>query len=437
LLRRVAVVLTAAAALTAVPSLASTTGVVKPVLHSTLLTAHDVVTGLTNERLVGVTWPRGTASVAVRWHTRAGWGAWKTPEQDTLASPVGIPGTVPMWRPTGADRLELETAGTGLRLVRVADGALHQVLGAAPAHAATGQAVLGEVGSRADWGADESMVRRAPSYAAQVVAVTVHHTDDLNGYQPQDVPAIIRADYAYHVQGRGWSDLGYNLLVDAYGRIWEGRRGGLSRATIGAHAEGFNTGTLGVSMIGDMTKTTASPAARKAFARVIAYAATTWHFDPLGSVQIRSGGSPRFPAGRVVTLPRVFGHGQTGITDCPGSLQGDLPALARLSLVALQDAPRILRTSVENAPVHAPTPATVRGTLSTAASWTVTLYDSTNNVLVATQGTDAKPTLSWDGTANGLPVLPQTVRWRITATDGFHDPVATSATFQVGLPFLS
>ena len=73
----------------------------------------------------------------------------------------------------------------------------------------------------------------------------------------------------------------------------------------------------------------------------------------------------------------------------------------------------------------------------TTASWTVTLYDSTNNVLVATQGTDAKPTLSWDGTANGLPVLPQTVRWRITATDGFHDPVATSSTFQVGLPFLS
>jgi uncharacterized protein with LGFP repeats len=265
----------------------------------------------------------------------------------------------------------------------------------------------------------------------------VHHTDDLNGYQPQDVPAIIRADYAYHVQGRGWSDLGYNLLVDQYGRIWEGRRGGLGRATIGAHAEGFNTGTLGVSMIGDMTKTTASPAARTAFAKVIAYAATTWHFDPQSTVQLRSGGSPRFAAGRIVRLPRVFGHGQTGITDCPGSLQQDLASLAKLSRLVLKDPPRIVSTSVQNAPVHAPTPATVSGTLSIPASWTATLYDSSNNVIVAATGTDAHPTLSWDGTSGGLPVLPQTVHWRITATDGFHDPVATSATFQVGLPFLA
>ena len=434
--RRVAVVLTAAAALTAVPSFAGTTGVVKPIVHGALLTATDTVTGLTDERMIGVTWPKGTATVVLRWHTKQGWGGWATAEQDTAASPVGIPGTEPLWRPTGADRVELRTSRPGLRLVRVADGVLHQVFGATAAHAATGRAVLGEVGSRADWGADESAVRHAPSYASAVVAVTVHHTDNINGYQRKDVPALIRADYAYHVQTRGWNDLGYNLLVDQYGGIWEGRRGGLGRATIGAHAEGFNTGTLGVSMIGDLTKTTASPAARRALAKVIAYAATTWHFDPLGSVQIRSGGSPRFEAGRVVTLPRVFGHGQTGITDCPGSLQGDLPALARLSLVALQDAPRILRTSVENAPVHAPTPATVSATLSTAASWTATLYDSSNAVIVATTGSDAHPTLSWDGTANGLPVLPQTVRWRITATDGFHDPVATTATFDVGLPLV-
>jgi hypothetical protein len=92
---------------------------------------------------------------------------------------------------------------------------------------------------------------------------------------------------------------------------------------------------------------------------------------------------------------------------------------------------------VQNAPVHAPTPATVSGTLSIPASWTATLYDSSNNVIVATTGADTHPTLSWDGTSGGLPVLPQTVRWRITATDGFHDRVATSATFQVGLPFLA
>ena len=435
-LRRCLLVLTAAVALQTVPSLAGNpAGPVKAVVHSTLLTATDTVTKLTDERLVGVTWDSGTADVRLRWHTPQGWGAWETAEPDP--SDEGRPGTEPQWRPPAADGVQVRTDRPGLRLVTVADGVVRKVRGAV-AEAATGRAALGEVHSRAGWGADESIRRGAPKYAGSVVAVTVHHTANHNGYRPSDVPAIIRADYAYHVQGRGWGDLGYNLLVDQFGGIWEGRYGGLGRATIGSHAQGFNVGTLGVAMIGDLTSTTASLAAERALAKVVAYASSTWHFNPTATVRIRSGGSPRYPDGRVVTLPRVFGHGQTSVTQCPGSLQSRLTTIAALSKRVLAPAPRIVRTSVDGVPVHTPTPATISGKLSESVSWMLTLYDDQQTLLAAVRGTHDHPALSWDGTRNGLPVLPgSTVSWRLVASDGFHDPAIRTGSFEVGLPSLT
>ena len=81
--------------------------------------------------------------------------------------------------------------------------------------------------------------------------VFVHHTDTPNGYAPGDVPAIIRSIYTYHVRSNGWNDIGYNFLVDAYGRVYEGRAGGIDRPVIGAHTEGFNTGSVGIAVIGN------------------------------------------------------------------------------------------------------------------------------------------------------------------------------------------
>ncbi|MEK8227997.1 hypothetical protein NKG05_20780 [Oerskovia sp. M15] len=66
----------------------------------------------------------------------------------------------------------------------------------------------------------------------------VHHTAGNNGYASSDVPTIIRGIYSYHVLSRGWPDIGYNFLVDRFGRIWEGRAGGIDRAIVGAHAAG-------------------------------------------------------------------------------------------------------------------------------------------------------------------------------------------------------
>ncbi len=51
---------------------------------------------------------------------------------------------------------------------------------------------------------------------------------------------MIRGMYRYHTQKLGWSDIGYNFLVDRFGRIWAGRAGGVERPVRGAHTLGFN-----------------------------------------------------------------------------------------------------------------------------------------------------------------------------------------------------
>ena len=77
--------------------------------------------------------------------------------------------------------------------------------------------------------------------------VFIHHTDTPNGYAEADVPAIIRSIYIYHVRSNGWNDIGYNFLVDAYGRVFEGRAGGIDQPVIGAQTLGFNTGSVGIA----------------------------------------------------------------------------------------------------------------------------------------------------------------------------------------------
>ncbi|MCW2607021.1 MAG: repeat protein, partial [Frankiales bacterium] len=389
-------------------------------------------------------------TVRARWHTPAGWTAWTLAEDDSAepdaAERDGVRlGTEPLWRPPLADQVELDVRGTqtGVRLVRVTDGVQHSVrrFGGARAEAATGAALLGDVRSRAEWGADESMRSGRPSYASTVKAVVVHHTAGRNEYSRDEVPAVIRADYAYHVRGRGWSDLGYNLLVDRFGRIWEGRYGGIGKATIGAHAQGFNTGTLGVSMLGDATRTNPGPQVTRALAQVTAYAAATWRFDPTTSVTLRSGGSPKFRSGQRVTLKRVFGHKETGQTACPGVLQDRLGAVRAGAKTLLGPAPRILSVTVSERPLGVPVPVDVKATLSRSTPWRVALRDARNRVVANAAGEDAAPELIWsglvplaDGQPGVLPAPPGRYTWTVVADNGFQAPARRSGVIEVKVP---
>lgn len=50
----------------------------------------------------------------------------------------------------------------------------------------------------------------------------------------------------WHVKDRGWSDIGYHFLIDRDGKVGVGR----PIEKVGAHTQGHNTGTIGISLFG-------------------------------------------------------------------------------------------------------------------------------------------------------------------------------------------
>jgi hypothetical protein len=163
-----------------------------------------------------------------------------------------------------------------------------------------------EIRTRAQWGADEGMRSNEPSYG-QVRAGFVHHTVNANVYRRRDVPAIIRGIYAYHTQSRGWNDIGYNFLVDRFGRIWEGRYGGVTRAVIGAHTYGYNDVAFAMSAIGDFDKARPPRAVLDAYARLFAWKLA---IHGVAIPSRRDLGDRVFPA--------ISAHRDAGNTACPG-----------------------------------------------------------------------------------------------------------------------
>lgn len=162
--------------------------------------------------------------------------------------------------------------------------------------------------SRAQWGADERMRNKSSLKYGEVHAAFVHHTVNANGYTKKQVPSIIRGIYAYHTQSRGWSDVGYNFLVDRFGRIWEGRAGGVDRPVVGAHTLGYNDYAFAMSAIGNFETAQPTAALIDAYARLFA-----WKLSLHGI----AGGATRQVVGSR-TFPAINGHRDAGSTACPG-----------------------------------------------------------------------------------------------------------------------
>lgn len=449
--RRLVVVLTLTLAAPIAPVLASP---VPPVVEAAVRevplgvgeTVQQVADGV---QLVGVTWDAGSPQVSVRWRTPAGWTEWEGAEPSDAVDESDLadtrPGTEPVWRPRDADLVAVRVDGAvdGAEMVAVGDGEVRGggvTFGLPTADAAIEHHNLGTVQTRADWGADERMRRGAPSYASTVRAVVVHHTAGGNDYRPEDVPARLRADYAYHVRARGWADLGYNLVVDKWGRLWEGRAGGLDRAVIGTHAAGFNTGTFGVSVMGDYTKATAGRDVTNALARVAAHAARTWRFNPAGWTSMRSGGSPRYANGAVVQLPTVHGHRDTGRTACPGQLYDLLQLVRDRAQMLLAGPPAVTALTVDGVPVHAPEPMTIDAQLSRDAWWALFVHDSSGREVARTGGRSTAPSLSWDGQQpSGVDGQPSPApagryRWTLEVDDAIHPVQRRTEEFEVANP---
>ncbi|MDN4175027.1 FG-GAP-like repeat-containing protein [Nocardioides sp. SOB77] len=304
---------------------------------------------------VGVTWRHGqeiaddAISFQVRTETDGDWSGWAAmayhdehgPDPDSAEARHARPGTDEMFVGE-VDRVQVRVRSEAgvpqdLRLAVVDPGHASVVAHERPALHATGGAVgdatdaagttaateeadgalalraatytpRPTVYSREQWGANEALRGKTqPSYY-EVHAGFVHHTVNANDYTRAEVPGILRSIYAYHTQSRGWSDVGYNFLVDRFGRIWEGRYGGIDRPVVGAHTLGYNENSFAMSAIGNFDVAKPGSAMVQAYGALFAWKLSLHGVDASSPTQL---------VGRK-TFRAINGHRDAGSTACPG-----------------------------------------------------------------------------------------------------------------------
>ena len=154
-----------------------------------------------------------------------------------------------------------------------------------------GLAADGLVVTRSQWGARS----RSCGPTHQPNRLTIHHTDTPNN-DSISMPARVRQIQNYHINTRGWCDVGYHFLIGQDARVYQGR----VENVLGAHAAGANTDNVGISFIGTFDDAAPSPAMLDAAARIMKSMSRTY--------------------GIALNRDRVQGHRQVGTTDtsCPG-----------------------------------------------------------------------------------------------------------------------
>ena len=317
---------------------------------------------------LGVTWPEraqvGGLGAQVRTRTDGEWSKWidlkpsdSAPDAGTADAARAVRGGTDPVSIGNADAVQLAFTATakggpkGLSLALIGSAekpAAGGVVGSSAVGSTTGgEAIIQTVGysdavvqadaaptviTRAAWGAPAQAC--TPDVASTLVGATVHHTADPNTYTTvAQAETQIRNDAVYHINQLGWCDLGYNFVVDKWGNIYEGRANSLTQAVVGAHAGGFNTGTVGVAMLGTYDAAP-SAATQQSVAQIIGWRLGYYGVDPKGSMTYYTGdgGVGARYHNQNVALPRVFGHRDVWFTACPGN--GGYSALPNIRAMA-------------------------------------------------------------------------------------------------------
>ena len=201
--------------------------------------------------------------------------------------------------------------------------------------------------SRAGWGADERIrfdqwgEERWWSQYFPLQKLIVHHTAGANG--DPNPAATVRAIYHYHAVTQNWGDIGYNYLVDAQGRIYEGRHSreywngatptsdnAAGKVISGGHALYHNAGTMGIALLGNFTSQPPTTAARSSLVNLLTWAAGTHGINPTGATTYVNPVN-----GYVRTTHNIAGHRDYNQTGCPGQrLYALLPSI-RTSVASL------------------------------------------------------------------------------------------------------
>lgn len=192
--------------------------------------------------------------------------------------------------------------------------------------------------TRTEWGCPWGQTSGPNTLTPTVPTHLIVHHSFSPGNDITDWAAAVRGVWNYHVNSNGWSDIGYNWLIDPKGVIYQGRAWvDTNDNTQGAHFCGYNGRTMGVCMLGDFNSITPTDAALRSLVRLLAYRAFRNSINPRG-VSFHQGSSR--------TLNNISGHRDGCSTDCPGNvLYAQLPTL-RNRVFALLNPPVVERPMV-------------------------------------------------------------------------------------------
>ena len=134
--------------------------------------------------------------------------------------------------------------------------------------------------------------------------VTVHHEGSTPFWATDQAGSAARVEQVRraHVNGNGWGDIGYHVVIDRAGRAWEGR----SLSSQGAHVSQTNEHNIGVMLLGNFQEQSPSQQQLASLAAVLQGMKATY----------------RVPRGRFYT------HRELKPTQCPGrNLQPSVDAI--------------------------------------------------------------------------------------------------------------
>lgn len=193
-----------------------------------------------------------------------------------------------------------------------------------------------------DWypGQKKDEGKQPPPPYSSVERIVIHHTG--GNVKGKDKIKVIREIFKYHTLTRGWGDIGYHFIVAQDGTIYEGRYGG--NGVRGAHVfydkkcENYNSGTVGIAVLGDFTETKPPDVVYESLARLVAWIAVSnnlkigqmekethvWTYPIKDDQEKEASQRCDFTKGgfnATFTGPVVLGHNDIEKdTTCPGSI---------------------------------------------------------------------------------------------------------------------
>lgn len=312
---------------------------------------------------LSVSWLAGDPP-EVRFRDTGGWTAWTPVELDDIQTGGKTYSALISAGDAGTYQVRGNARGVEALALNTTDGP-RSLVWQTPQDQATALTQPATI-SRAQWGADENLRFNGSSekctrtfYPTQ--KLIVHHTVTANA--DPDPAATIRAIYFDHVVNRGFCDIAYNFLADAQGHLYKGRYSGpkntktqdtltgenaAGKGVTGAHTGGYNSGTMGIAVLGNYVSTPIPAPTRQSLVQHLAWEAERHGLPPLATSQYTNPDS-----GAKKTTPNITGHRDYTPTQCPGeTLYQALPGIRQevAALVGSVDAkpPRIIAIDPKN-----------------------------------------------------------------------------------------